>query len=62
MAETEYVEVEVENKIETDLAVLFFNGDREFWIPKSVMERWPDLGESGTALVAEWFAEKEGLI
>ena len=59
---TEYVEIDVEVIRETDMAVLFFDGTKEFWIPKSAMDDWPEDGDSGTALVAEWFALKEGLI
>ena len=57
-----YVEIDVETIHETDEAVLFNDGDKEFWIPQSVMEDWPDKGETGTALIIEWFAIKEGII
>lgn len=57
-----YVEIDVETITETDMAILFHDGDRQFWVPMSVVEDWPELGESGTALIAEWFAEKEGLV
>ena len=60
--EPEYTEIAVQTIRETDKAVQFSNGDERFWIPKSVMEEWPDEGDDGYALVAEWFAEKEGLI
>jgi len=60
--EEEYIEIDVETLFETDQAVKFTDGDREFWIPQSLMDDWPGVGESGTATVAEWFAEKEGLI
>lgn len=56
------VEVDLDNIKETEMAVLFSDGDEEIWIPKSLMEDWPEVGESGTALVEEWFATKEGLI
>lgn len=62
MKELEYVEINVETKHETDLAVLFSDEDREFWVPKSQMEDWSEVGKSGIALVTEWFAEKENLI
>ena len=57
-----YAEIDVETVNETDMAVRFNDGSKDFWIPKSVMEDWPDELETGTALVAEWFAIKEGLI
>jgi len=58
----EYIEIDVETIRETDMAVLFFDGAKEFWVPQSVMDDWPNEGESGIAMVAEWFAIKEGLI
>lgn len=57
-----YAEIDVETIHETDEAVLFNDGDKEFWIPRSCIEDWPDKGETGTALVVEWFAIKEGII
>ena len=60
--EKEYAEIDVETIRESALAVLFSDGDREFWVPQSVMCEWPGEGDSGTALIEEWFAEKEGLI
>jgi hypothetical protein len=62
MKEKDYIEIDVLTKYETDLAVLFSDGDNEFWIPKSVMEDWPEPEEEGTAVIEEWFAYKEGLI
>ena len=58
----EYVEIDVENTGETKLSVWFDDGDKKFNVPKSVMEDWPDIGETGTAMVEIWFAEKEELI
>ena len=60
--ETEYGEIDVETIRESGAAVLFTDGDHEFWVPKSVMTEWPEEGETGTAVIAEWFAEKEGLV
>jgi len=63
MPEKDYIEIDVLTKYETDAAVLFDTGDGEkIWIPKSVMEEdYPDIGESGTIMVEEWFAIQEGL-
>jgi hypothetical protein len=57
-----YIGLDVEVVTESALAVKFTDGDKEFWVPKRVMDEWPEVGESGTALIEEWFAEKEGLI
>ena len=62
MQETEYCEIDVRNTGETELSVWFDDGDNKFNIPKSVMEDWPDIGKTGTAMIEIWFAEKEGLL
>ena len=62
MVPKDHIEIDVEHKAETEMAVLLYDGDNEFWVPKSVMEDWPDEGETGTAWIQEWFAVKEGLI
>lgn len=59
----EYAEIDVKNTGETKGgAVWFDDGDKKFSVPKSVMEDWPDIGETGTALIKLWFAEQEELI
>lgn len=43
---------------ETKLAYLLHDGEKEFWVPKSICENNND----GTFTVPQWFAEKEGLV
>jgi hypothetical protein len=43
-------------------AVWFRIDDRKIWVPRSLMEDWPDEGDQGIVEVKEWFAEREGLI
>ena len=62
MREIEYIEIDVEVITETDGAVLVDDGDNQICVPKSVMQEWPEVGETGTAAIADWFCEKEGLI
>jgi len=59
-----YVEIDVKclGDAPSGLAVFFTDGDRKFSIPKSVMEDWPDEGDTGTVIVRQWFAEQEGLV
>ena len=58
-----YVEIDVTTKYETDKAVLFDTGnDEDVWVPKSVMEDWPSIGDSSTALIEEWFAIEKELV
>lgn len=58
-----YIELDVENTGETKGgAVWFDDGDKKFCVPKSLMEDWPDIGETGTALIEEWFVIQEELV
>ena len=59
-----YIEIDVKclGESPSGLAVFFTDGDKKFSIPKSVMEDWPDEGDTGTAIVRQWFAEQEGLV
>jgi len=61
--EPDLIDLEGKHLHSTDLAVLFdFGLDDLKWVPKSVMEDWPDEGEFGDVLIKEWWAEREGLI
>jgi len=57
-----YVEVDVENIYETKEAVLLSNGSIKEWFPKTVLEDWPEKGESGTAMILFSWAMNKGFI
>ena len=62
-----YVEIDLDIVAMTDGAVLCDDGDDEYWIPRSCIEDgedidYDDIEKTLTLNVAEWFAEKEGLI
>jgi len=59
---TDYIELDATHIHETDRAVLLDFGDGGIWVPKSVMNEWPDEGQTEEIVIAEWFALKEGLI
>lgn len=46
-----------EKRHETDKATLIFDGEKEYWIPKSLLQDNND----GTYTVPEWWAIKSGL-
>lgn len=58
-------EIECELKDETDKAYLvIINGDQEHWVPKS-LSVWTSTSADGVAgelEIAQWFAEKEGMV
>ena len=63
------VDLAVEFKYESDGdpgAILIFDGDREAWIPKSLLvdfeENYHQKGDMIEIEVYEWFAEKEELL
>lgn len=58
----EKVEFQVITLRESDLAVLFDIEGEEVWVPKSLMEDWPDEDDEGEIEIPEWFAIKEGLV
>jgi len=58
----DYIEVFGAVKGESKLAVLIDFGDVAKWVPKSLMEDWPDVGDSGDVILKEWFAVKEEIV
>lgn len=59
--EKKCVEIDVEVVSQTEDAMLFTDGINEFWVPKSVMDDYPEDGD-GVAVIEEWFAEQKGLV
>jgi len=47
---------------ESDKAVRVDFGTQTVWLPKSQLEDWPDVGQSGEILMKEWLAQEKGLI
>lgn len=43
-------------------AVLLDIEGEEVWVPKSIMEEWPDVDDEGEIELPEWFAIQEGLV
>jgi len=58
-----YIEISGQKKHETDRAILFFDGKKEIWLPKSQIE---DLEERGKGVIIvtipEWLAVDKELI
>ncbi len=58
-----YVEITGTVLIETELAIRADCGlDTPVWLPKSQLEDWPDIGDTGEILIPEWLAEEKELI
>lgn len=56
-----YIEGEIRRR--TDMAVLFFDGSREAWIPSSCIEDEEELDNGMVeVLVEQWVAEDKGLV
>lgn len=64
--EGDFAELEGELKTETPAAILFFDGDTEVWISKSMLEdEERDKKKFRTdikILIPQWLAEKKGLV
>lgn len=59
MSKFDLIDVDGEIKNETEKAWLFFNGEKEIWLPKSQCYWDPDYK---VMRVPEWLCMKEGLI
>lgn len=65
MKETKYVEIAADLLHETEMAYLISDdGERKIWIPKSQLEDDPQDEGGGIYIfsIAEWLADREGLI
>ena len=62
MGDKKYADVFGENKQETHEAVLLDDGYQEIWIAKSIMEEWPEKGDTGDFVMEEWAAIENDLI
>jgi hypothetical protein len=59
-SETEEIYVEV--KAETDKAILVDYEGKEYWLPKSQLEDWPDVEDGGDIEVPLWLLEEKGMV
>lgn len=57
--ESEIVDIAADLRHETEHAFLIFDGGREAWVPKSLVER---DARGGTFAMPIWLAKKKGLI
>jgi len=58
----ETTSVSGEIKKETDLAILFFDGEKEVWIPKSQIESRVNYSDSVEIEIPAWLAEEKELV
>lgn len=58
----QYEEIFVDVIHETELAVLARVGDQQEWFPKSQLEDWPDVGDSGLMMARQWILEEKGFV
>lgn len=55
---SDLIDIAADLRHETDRAILIFDGAREAWLPKSLVER----NDDGTFTMPEWLALDKGLI
>lgn len=46
---------------ETDLAILFFDGTKEIWLPKSQLEDRSEYSDGTEITIPAWLAEEKDL-
>ncbi len=56
---SDLVDIEATLHRETEKAFLIYDGSKEVWLPKALVEHDP---HDGTFAMPEWLAEREGLI
>jgi hypothetical protein len=56
--EARLTDIAAELRVETSRAWMIFDGTKEVWVAKSLVERNPD----GTFTMPEWLATEKGLI
>jgi RNase P/RNase MRP subunit p29 len=60
---SDLIEIACEVRRETDLAVLIFDGAREVWVPKKLVEiHVGTLAGTAVAVMPEWLAIEKGLV
>lgn len=62
MSNVEHINLCGEIRRETDLAILFYDGDRETWLPKSQLEDITRYSDEVEIVIPRWLAEERGLI
>lgn len=62
MSSVEHVSLQGEIRRETDLAILFFDGSREVWIPKSQLEDRSVYSDGVEIVIPRWLAEEKELV
>jgi hypothetical protein len=61
--EDEWVEIDIDKVIrETNEAILIKIDKENIWLPKSQLDDYPEVGESGIILIKTWLAEEKELI
>ena len=62
MSNVEHVNLCGEIRRETELAILFWDGSVETWIPKSLLEDRTEYSDETEIVIPRWLAEQKELI
>jgi len=62
MPNSKEIEFYLEEKRETEMAILFTDGVDEFWLPKSCITKDHVKDNDYKVFVPEWLAHKKGMI
>jgi hypothetical protein len=55
---SDLVDIDGDVRMEREKAILFYDGSREVWLPRSLVE----INNDGTITLPEWKAKEAGLI
>jgi len=62
MSTPEHVNLTGEIRRETELAILFFDGERETWLPRSQLEEMSKHSDGVEITIPRWLAEEKELV
>lgn len=61
MGDIEHITLTGEIRRQTELAILFFDGERECWLPKSQIEDQSNYSDGVEITIPLWLAEEKEL-
>jgi hypothetical protein len=62
MSEIEHITLTGEIRRETDLAILFWDGEKEYWLPKSQIEDRCNYSDGVEITIPRWLGEEKEII
>jgi len=62
MSDIAHITLTGEIRRETPLAILFFDGEKEYWLPKSQLESCVKFSDGIEITIPAWLAEEQEMV